>query len=201
MEIFIKKILPQNGVAIGATLGAQHMENLYKSIASKTLPLGEIVILNFKGIEQVNGSYIKSTALWLFLCGRMAVIPQMTATPPRHFADLRPYDLYIVVSCLSAEVRDEFDDFLKHRNFPMLLATRYDSNQIEEATLLGHLDATLKKTFEALLKHKAATAPRLYDLYQSEKITVTAWNNRLNDLHSLRLVRRVRSGRSWEYQP
>lgn len=177
------------------------MENVYQSIAKRTLPADELVILNFKGIQQVNGSYIKSTALWFFLCGRMAVNPQAMAISPRHFSDLRPYDLYVAVSNLSLEVRDEFDDFLQHRGFPMLLATSYNDARIEEAAVLGHLDDALKMTFEALVKRKAATAPRLFDLYPKEKITVTAWNNRLNDLHSLRLVRRVRSGRSWEYQP
>jgi hypothetical protein len=83
----------------------------------------------------------------------------------------------------------------------MLLATRYTSTQIEEAMLLGHLDGALKMTFEALVKQKVAAAPCLFNLYPNENITVTAWNNRLNDLHSLRLVRKIRSGRSWEYQP
>ena len=201
MEIEIKKCLPRNGAALGATLGAQHMENLYQSIARRTLPVGETVILNFKGIEQVNGSYIKATALWFFLCGRMAVNPPSAMTPPRHFSDLRPYDLYIAVSNLSADVRTEFNDFLQPRNIPMLLAKRYSEKEIGEAVLLGHLDKTLQTTFETLIKHKAATAPFLHDLHPNENITVTAWNNRLNDLHSLRLARRVRAGRSWEYQP
>jgi len=177
------------------------MEGLYQSIAGRTLPSGEIVILNFKGIKQINGSYIKATALWFFLCGRMAVDSQPVAFFPRHVSDLRPYDLYIAVSNLSPEVREEFNDFLQHRYIPMLLASRYNENQIEEASLLGHLDDALKMTLEALVKHKAATAPRLFDLYPNENITVTAWNNRLNDLQSLRLARRIRSGRSWQYQP
>jgi hypothetical protein len=201
MEIEIKKCLPRNESALGATLGEQHMENLCQAIARQTIPAGEIVIFNFKGIGQINGSYIKTTALWVFLCGQMAVNAPKTVIPPRQFADLRPYDLYVAVSHLSEDVRSEFNDFLQPRRIPMLLANRFNEKQIEEATLLGHLDDALRMTLGALVKHKAATAPRLSDLYPNEKITVTAWNNRLNDLHALRLVRRIRSGRSWEYQP
>lgn len=202
MQIEIKKCLPRNESALGATLGVRHMENIYQALAKQTIPAGEIIIFNFKGIEQVNGSYIKTTALWVFLCGQMAVNMPKASIPPRHAADLRPYDLYVAVSHLSDDVRGEFNDFLQPRRIPMILATRVNERQIEEATLLGHLDDALRMTLEALVKHKAATAPLLYDLYhRTENITVTAWNNRLNDLHALRLVRRVRSGRGWEYQP
>jgi hypothetical protein len=201
MQIEMKKCMPRNEVALGATLGSQHMENLYQSIAKQAIPVGEIIILNFKGIEQVNGSYIKTTALWVFLCGQMAVNAAKASIPPRHFSDLRPYDLYVAVSNLAPDVRNEFNDFLQPRRIPMLLAKRFNDKNIEEAVLLGHLDDALRMTLEALVKHGVATAPRLSDLYPNVNITVTAWNNRLNDLHALRLVRRVRSGRSWEYQP
>src|ERR1039457_5279869 len=181
MQIEIKKCLPRNESALGATLGARHMENIYQAIAKQTIPAGEIVIFNFKGIEQVNGSYIKTTALWVFLCGQMAVNMPKASIPPRHVGDLRPYDLYVAVSHLSDDVRGEFNDFLQPRRIPMLLANRFSDKQIEEATLLGHWDDALRMTLEALVKHKAATAPLLYDLYHpTENITVTAWNNRLN---------------------
>jgi hypothetical protein len=201
VRIILKNCSPRKSIAFGATLAEQHMRDLQQAVADRTIPQGEIVIFDFSEIEQVNGSYIKGTALWAFLCGQMAVNAPKASMPPRHLTDLRPYDLHVAVSGLSPDVRGEFDDFLAPRGIPMLLAKRFDGKQLFEAGLIGHLDETLRSTLKIVTQKQGATAPNLHSLYPDEKVTVTAWNNRLNDLLALRLVRRMKDGRGWNYQP
>jgi hypothetical protein len=192
---------PRKTAGLGATLGEQHMASIQKAVAAGTISPGELVILDYEGIRSVNGSYIKATAFWLFICGRLVTINSGSDLSPRHPADPRPYDLFIAVTGLNPDIRDEFQEFLQPRRFPMLLVTRMNETAVEEAVLLGHLDPILLRTLKLLTHEGRATAPALYEAEQDNTITVTAWNNRLNDLHSLRLVRRFRAGRAWEYEP
>jgi len=118
----------------------------------------------------------------------------------RNYEEPSPFDIFVCISGLSDEVRVEFQEFLQPRGLPLLFAQGQAGQCIGEAVLLGHLDAALRFTLEAVVKDKRTTAPGLHLQYPEEKVTVTAWNNRLNDLHALRLVRRIRAGRSWEYE-
>src|SRR6478609_1442897 len=87
----------------------------------------------------------------------------------------------------------------KPRGLPLLCGKKMRNDLITEGTVVGHLDPALRATLSAVTKRATATAPLLHNEHPNEKITVTAWNNRLNDLYQLRLVRRVRAGRTWEY--
>ena len=157
-------------------------------------------VLDFSGLDSVNSSYIKGTAFWLFICGQLTTKGPGSHLSPRHPADPRPYELYVCVAGLSPEVVVEFQEFLKPRELPMLYARRLKGEAIEEAVLLGYLDPTLRQTLKAIAAEGRTTAPALHQSHSDEDVTVTAWNNRLNDLHSFRLVRRVRAGRAWEYE-
>lgn len=92
-------------------------------------------------------------------------------------------------------------DFFRSRQAPIVIATKWKDSEVFAAVVEGHLDNALLMTLSALSLERAATAPLLHAKHPSEKITVTAWNNRLNDLHALRLVRRQRNGRVWDYEP
>jgi hypothetical protein len=83
----------------------------------------------------------------------------------------------------------------------LLNATRLRHDSVEEAKLLGHLDSTLAFTLRAAGQQGTVTAPELHRAFPRDKVTVSAWNNRLNDLLALRLVRRIRAGRAWRYEP
>lgn len=186
---------------MGATLAEQHMASIHKAVADNTIPPGTLVALDFAGIEAVNGSYIKGTALWLLTCGQLSVANPDAVIAPRHYADPRPFDLFVCVAGLSAEVKLEFQEFLKPRGLPLLFARALKRDQIKEAVLLGHLDPVLRLTLNAVTTQGSCTAPELHNMFPEQKVTATAWNNRLDDLHTLRLVRRTRVGRVWKYEP
>jgi hypothetical protein len=199
----LKQFLKGTAVALGATAGEQHMLSVHRGVAQGSISPGSCIVLDFDGITGVNASYIKATALWILTCGQLSVTNSVSLASqvPRHEADPRPYDLYVCVTGLAPDLEVEFQEFLRPRHLPLLCAHRLNDESIEEAKLLGHLDPMLVLTLKAAGKHGTVTAPELYRASPHEGVTVTAWNNRLNDLHALRLVRRIRAGRAWKYQP
>lgn len=200
MVIRLRDCPPRSSVALGATLAEQHMALVYAAVDNGNIAPGSLVTLDFGGIDGVNASYIKGTALWLFTCGQLFAKNQDPPISPRHLADPRAYDVYVCVTGLTNEVKAEFQELLKPRGLPLLLARRFKAAIVEEAVLLGHLDPALRLTLDAVVRQSTVSAPGLHVSFPNEKITVTAWNNRLNDLHALRLVRRVRAGRTWQYE-
>ena len=201
MRIKLHEYAPKSSTGLGATLAELHMAVIHKAVAAGTIPAGTLVILDFEKIGAVNGSYIKGTASWLLTCGQLSSGNTQNIIPPRHVADPRPYDLFVCVTGLSPELVTEFQDFLKPRLLPLLFAKKLAGGAVQEALLLGHLDPALRFTLNAVTDKGTSTAPQLHEMFPEQKITVTAWNNRLNDLHSLRLVRRTRVGRGLEYSP
>jgi hypothetical protein len=201
VRIELHECEPKNSAGLGATLAELHMAAVHKAVADGTIPAGTLIVLDFEKITAVNGSYIKGTASWLLTCGQLSSGNTENIIPPRHVADPRPYDLFVCVTGLSPDLVTEFQEFLKPRGLPLLFARKITGGAVNEAVLLGHLDPALKFTLNAVTKEGTCTAPRLHESFPDQKITVTAWNNRLNDLHSLRLVRRVRVGRTLEYSP
>lgn len=200
MILKLRDCSPRKKAGLGATLAEQHMSSVAKVVAEGSLPQGSLVLLDFSEIEAVNASYIKGTAFWLLTCGQMSTRSVESQLSPRHSADPRPYDLYVCVTGLAPALVEEFQEFLKPRGLPLLHASRVKGEKVEEARLLGHLDSALLQTLKVLSCEGRATAPQLFEANTKEGVTVTAWNNRLNDLNGLRLVRRFRAGRAWEYE-
>lgn len=63
------------------------------------------------------------------------------------------------------------------------------------------LFGTLALTLAAVKKAKQATAPALHKALNPDgKLQVTTFNNRLNDLVGLGLLKRSRDGRTWIYE-
>ncbi len=201
MIVKIEDCKPRKHALLGATLGEQHMASTQKAIDQRTLPEGELIILDFSGVAAVNGSYIKTTAFWLFLCARLNAKKSFSESPIRHPSDPRPYNLFIAVAGLGREVEEEFIDFFRARRIPLIVAKEWNDDSASAATLEGHLDPALKTTLTELVKSGGGNAPQLHQDLPTEGITVTAWNNRLSDLNALRLVRRTRNGKLWEYKP
>lgn len=185
--------------AIGATLGQDHLAPLVRSLRSDpdlTVGPGEIVVLDFSGLEAATSSYLKATILWLVEAGRLAAGGEQTPGEPRAPA---PLNVFPVVTGLSAEIREELNDVLLSRSMPCLEASHYDDISIQQARLLGFLDVEKLSTLEILVREHETTAPRLHEKYASTGIGATGWNNRLTALHRLRLARRTKQGRQWVY--
>jgi hypothetical protein len=176
------------------------MAPIKSAINAGELLAGEVVLLNFKDVAAINGSFIKATAYWLHLCGQLSVLNPIERPDARHPADPVPFDLYPVIFGVSGEVLEEIVEFFRGRRAPVLIAISLDPNEISQAVVEGHLDPALRFALSALVENPNSGAPELHALNSKEKVTATAWNNRLADLHRLRLATRQRCGRTFHYK-
>lgn len=141
---------------------------------------GSAVRLDFRGVEDLSASWIAA-----------AVLPLLpwSATPE--------IDLYPVLTGVLATGKKWEDEF-------ELVATRAGVVFIAEGDggrgqLLGALDPILVDTLRAVQAGGEVTGAGLWRQNQDQQIGATAWSNRLKDLHTKRLVRRVSRGREQVY--
>lgn len=72
MTLKVAELLPRKASALGATLGELHMGDVRLGMSCKSLQPGNLLLFDFDGVEAVNGSYIKATVYWAFICGQLS---------------------------------------------------------------------------------------------------------------------------------
>ena len=139
---------------------------------------------------------MKRILVWLLVAGE------------RFVADEKPYpegppalNVFPVITNPVPEVREEVTTVLEHAKKACLEALELDGGTIGRARVLGSLDTHLMQTLIHVVKAEETSAPDLYERFRDEKIGVTAWNNRLNELHARRLVQRTKQGRQLVFRP
>lgn len=196
LKFSLKQQAPEWTNISGATLGEQNISRLFHSIDAngfEDLP-GEIVALSFDGFESATASYIKATALSLYLkAGAKPSGGSVTGEPEQHF--------FPVVYGLNEELREGIDEIFSARRLFCVEAIEFseDEDGVERATILGAPDDHLLQTLTALEELGQATANDLKE-HTKSSISTTGWNNRLFDLYRLRLVRRSKKERQWVYE-
>jgi hypothetical protein len=187
--------------AFGGALGQQHLKPLLDELGTGIAGSGQVVVLDFEGIEAVTASYLKATIIYLFKAGRAAA----EGAEARNTTLPAPMNIFPAVANLRGDVPEELDEVLSSigQRLPCLEATLWDAadERIRHARLRGYLDTALRETIEFL---NGRTQPTTAQALAADNSTVgikeTGWNNRLADLHRLRLARRVKSGRHWLYE-
>ncbi len=157
---------------------------------------GELVILDFSGIESATASFIKATIIRLIRLSQRTIDAEPVA---RSVEETPLLNVYPCVHGLTADVREELSEVLASQRLVCLEAAAWNTTHVTTATLYGPLEAPLWATLQKLVGTSGFTAAELHERYSNESINVTAWNNRLADLLRHRLVRRVRQGRPWLY--
>lgn len=189
-------IRPPGPYAFGATQGQELMARIRSELDSAK-QLDCALVLELQGIEATNASFLKATVLWAFRCGQ-ADVRRESPTSADPWA-IRPLRLFPVVTGCQGEVREEVDEFFRGRHLPILHLPEESGHGLGKPTVLGALDPVLARTFELLEAVPEATAADLASRSE-DKITLTGWNNRLADLHLLRLASRRREGKFWVYR-
>lgn len=185
--IHIAELKPASKRPSGAVTGEAHAKQLRQLVAASTVPDGEVVILDFKGIESASASYLKRLLQPFFA----------PADDPEGFSkELSP----AAINVESSDLREDLDDYLAGKGRALIIA-RSTNKQLKFKDLLGKLDRAASETFYELRDLKKATALQLYGRHGNETSNQTAWNNRLVLLVEMRLARRNREGRTWVYQP
>lgn len=142
---------------------------------------GSVIAVDFADVADVSAS-------WIAAC----LVPLMT------WVAMPENDIYLVlVGVLGGEQKweDEFDLVASDAGV-VFLATEPGSAQ---SRLLGSLDPILQDTLRAVQQHCEVTGAGLKRLFPDENIGATAWSNRLKDLHTMRLLKRITRGREQIY--
>jgi hypothetical protein len=179
MEIHIAKLLGSQ--LQGQILGKKHFAKICEKLVAATP--GEIVTLDFANVELVTGSWINA-----FL------------TPLIRWAAEEHNDLFPIV-CNAAPAWLDDLRLVAELSHQCYLVTDDRAQPPRRATLIGTLDRGQQQTFYLVLGQGETTGAELERQKPKEGIKATAWNNRLKDLFSKRLLRRVRRGREQVYFP
>jgi len=164
----------------GKALGRRHYADACQLLADA--PQGELVVLDFRGVENVTGSWF-NTLLVLFY----------------DLAKNEQNDWFPVLTNLSSEFIEELELVAEH-NHQCYLVGDTDEDVPECATVIGRLDVAQRATLRAVLDHGPTTGAELAQKLDTEGVKATAWNNRLKDLYEKRLLRRHKQGREQVYQ-
>ncbi|MBX7169275.1 MAG: hypothetical protein K1X74_23280 [Pirellulales bacterium] len=164
----------------GRLLGKKHYARLCELLSD--VPPGEIVFLDFSGVDLVTGSWVNAMIVPFF----------------RWAAD-EGNDVFPVICNAQEGWLDDLTLVADWTHQCYLVAT--GNAPARTAVLVGSLDPGQRNTLNALLELQEATGAALERLRPDENIKATAWNNRLKDLYDKRLLRRERRGREQVYTP
>ncbi|WP_309710881.1 hypothetical protein [Armatimonas sp.] len=156
-----------------------------------------VVVLDFSGIESLTSSYTKSSILWLLRCGEKSVGASVYDDPGDGSLPVA-LPIYLILAHLSDEVREEIEVVLRAEQLCCLVAVETKGESVLTVSILGSLDRTLRTTLRRVEVETETTAAALHAKHDDD-INVTGWNNRLSDLHRLRLLHRRKEGRQWIY--
>lgn len=165
----------------GRLLGRTHFGKVCGMLADT--PRGEVIYLDFGGVELMTGSWANEV-----------IVPLCTwAADPRN-------DLFPVLRNLKQSWKDELE-LLAGWNQQCYLWAKGREVDPKRSALIGPLDPAQRKTLEAVVQFKQVTGAELERTFPNEGVGATAWNNRLKDLYTKRLLTRVKRGREQVYSP
>lgn len=142
---------------------------------------GEIVILDFKKVEYVSGSWINAMLVPLVRRGAEET-----------------NDFFVVLANFPPDSVDDLQLVAEQWRVPFLLLR--SNTSLAEAELVGMLDSGQQATFKAVQELGATTGADLERRRPEANTKATAWNNRLKDLFDKRLLRRRKQGREQVYE-
>lgn len=163
---------------VGRSEGRRHfpkfIEAIYKSPELRT------VVLDWTGVRIVTASYVAAT-----------IVPLLNVVGSGEL------EKYFVLTKMAPNCEEEIRFVLEAEGLAMFAANRGKRGRLEGVRTLGRLDHALAEALEQVIRHPGASANDLLVLSAGTgktHIGVTAWINRLSNLHKLRLVRRTRVG-------
>lgn len=139
-------------------------------------------VLDFSGIRI-------ATVSWL----REAIV-----TLVRYAGAMKP-ELVVVAANLTELVREELQVALEATGTVLIVATFDGDQSILSPVLIGHLDASLRETLQAIAGQATVDAP--YVSKSLSHVGASAANNRLAALEAKRILKSHRRGRSRVYSP
>src|SRR5438552_2763478 len=104
--------------AIGATMGQAHVETIRQSLETESLKAGDdhTVIIDFTGIEEANGSYLRATVIYLHHCAYLyAGGPTPQQSPANYPWIPVPLNIFPFVAHMGETVAADLQELLAAR--------------------------------------------------------------------------------------
>jgi len=159
---------------------------------------GIVVAVDLAKVSLATTSYIKAGLLPLFFSGQRYA--DQAGSGLVDSGGVHALNVYPVFCNIDTEVLDTMNEVFAGRRLPFLAANLDDGN-LGNGRVFGFLDDALLRTIRLIHQREQVTALELASEFSNEDIKPTAWNNRLNDLWRLRLLRRIKRGKAWWYKP
>lgn len=188
-------------IAAGATIGGEHFDRIVSQLPPLNTASEFPLALDFDGIEDATASYIKATVLALHQCGRLHAKALSAHELHEQSTPLKPLNIAVVVLNAAAAVSDCIHEVFARRGLAILSGTRLVDDRLDDAVLLGELDATAMEALALSCQFSEFQAADLLNAQTEAAIKVNGWNNRLAQVHGQRLVRRRTEGRTHRFIP
>lgn len=159
---------------------------------------GLVVAVDLAKVSLATTSYIKAGLLPLFFSGQRYA--DQVGSGLLDAGGVPALNLYPVFCNVDEEVLDTMNEVFAGRRLPFLVAG-LSNGELGSGRIFGFLDDALVRTIRLIHQREQVTALELASEFSKEDIKPTAWNNRLNDLWRLRLLRRIKRGKAWWYKP
>ena len=187
LRIRIAKLKPSAARLTGSIIGEAHASHIRGAVHSAGLNDGDLVVLDFSGIESASASYLKRLLAPFFSMAEVADRPSCNASP-------------VIIGSDAVDLHEDLENYLEGKGWAIIVARDVDG-EMRFDRLIGRLDRAATETLQELQSVKEATAQSLYERHPDRTTNQTAWNNRLAQLVELRVARRRREGRVWIYEP
>ncbi len=184
--ICLAELQPSKAELWGATLAARHLSEVLPRVQSGPGDTTgtRFIIFSFLGINGVSPSYLKRFFAPVFGLG-----PD----------ELEEAEIFPLVANLTQDVREDLSTFLNERGLTVR-EIELNANGVQHIRFVGDLERVARQTLDALEQFEEASAIELHAAYGEHGIAQTAWNNRLSNLHRIRLATRRKQGRTLIYQ-
>ena len=177
----------ENDVLAGALTGRQTLALLLERIDGEP-EKPELVYLDFRGIEIATASFLRECIL------------EFRDTVRRRWTNYYP-----VVANANDAVVEELSTLLKPQRGVLMLCSLDEDGKPSSPLLVGKLEPKQQITFDLVKEIGETNASGLMELTRiangTEKVSQTAWNNRLASLSRLGLLMEFSHGRAKRYKP
>ncbi len=165
----------------GRTLGTQHLGKVYGEVGE--VPSGGVVILDFRGVKLISGSWINAM-----------IVPFL------HWASNDEANVFPIIRNMGSESLDDLAIVAGLAN-QCYLITNDGHLPPDYVDIIGRIETGQRDTLHFVQSHPDGITGARMAREADGKIGATAWNNRLRDLYTKRLIRCEKNGREHVYFP
>jgi hypothetical protein len=141
----------------------------------------EFIVWDFQRVSHASASYLSATVGALLRMANSGLVNR-----------------YFAFSGVERDTMDDLQIILSTEGLVSFEILRYEPLEIRR--IGARLDEVFERTF-ALLEHRGPSSAEDLMSGAGEKIVKTAWLNRLNQLHRMRLARRIKENREFIFLP